>query len=140
MKNLFITLLLLTITPSLCASSLIDDSHASEMPQETALRLVCQLADYGYECQSALSLIDAAQILIDNPMLSLDEVPYLTDSANVILGPAKILNIERLLLDARMLANDSEELLKLVEKLCALRKTPESANSSPTSQMAILIW
>lgn len=88
-------------------------------PEFRAMRLAGNLVRYGYEQQSAFTLMDAMQILIDNPTqpLKVD----MEGSQDINKGDAKsgvmTFDFDKLLADARTFADGDATTLKLIDRI-----------------------
>lgn len=85
-------------------------------PSVSALRLASALARYGYEQQNALPLIQAVQIIYENPSQALEaDVKGKTDAPTTDNKSGMLsLDVTKLLADAKAFAEGDETLTKLI--------------------------
>lgn len=88
-------------------------------PSVSALKLATDLVKYGYAQKTALPLIDAMQILLDNPTQPLgSEVRGETDAPQTDKKNGTVtLDFARILSDAKTFAEGDEELLALISQV-----------------------
>ncbi|MDL2245899.1 hypothetical protein LJC54_10425 [Parabacteroides sp. OttesenSCG-928-J18] len=88
-------------------------------PAVSALRLATDLVKYGYAQQSALPLIDALQIISENPTQPLEtEVKGETATPETDKKNGTVtLDFNKILADAKVFADEDESLLKLISQI-----------------------
>ncbi len=94
-------------------------TEQAAMPEVAAIRVAGELAQYGVDNQSAISLINAADILASTPRVTLEaEVTASEQTENVGEKSSQItLDPVALLESARTLANGDDTLLGLIAKV-----------------------
>ena len=120
MKKLFLSLALATIT---FASNAQDVPEKEDIKGEvstsvTALRLASELVKYGYAQQSALPLVDALQIILDNPTQPMGSekegekasIEVTSKNGNVTL------NFDEILASAKKFAEGDDNLLAIIDQ------------------------
>lgn len=91
----------------------------------SALRLATDMVKYGYEQESALTLIDALQMLNDNPTqpLKAEREGDAADTSNSKGKKSNVsLDFDKILADAKGFAQGNESLLKLIAQIEEERK------------------
>lgn len=121
MKKVFLSLAVLAT--SLAANSQTipekEPLQGEVSPSVSALKLAADLVKYGYETQTPLPLIDAMQIIIDNPTQPLGAEPKGTtaNGDNDKKNGTVTLDIEKILIDAKTFAEGDEQMLALIEQV-----------------------
>jgi hypothetical protein len=119
-KYLFLAVLFLSMSAFAANSNKAKKAATSAAPAQTNyVQLAAQLSQYGYANKSALSLIEAAQIVKENGITEVKiaktskNAPKLTGKKNgqITLDAAK------LLADAKSLANNDAHLLALIDQV-----------------------
>lgn len=121
MKKLFLSLAVLATT---LAANAQDIPAKEELKGEvsssvTALRLASELVKYGYAQQSALPLVDAMQIIIDNPTQPLGSEKDGEKATVEIAGKNGnvTLNFNEILASAKQFAEGDDQLLALIDQV-----------------------
>lgn len=88
-------------------------------PSVSALKLATDLVKYGYAQQSALPLIDAMQIIIDNPTqpLGAEATGTTADGTNDKKNGTVTLDFNKILGDAKTFAQGDDQLLALIDQV-----------------------
>lgn len=121
MKKLFLTL-------AVVATAIIGNAQNIPAKEEikgevsssvSALRLASELVKYGYAQQSALPLVDAMQIIIDNPTQPLGSEKEGEQTSIEITGKNGnvTLNFNELITSAKQFAEGDEALLALIDQV-----------------------
>lgn len=115
MKRVFV-LCALFMSFTLCAQETKEPLSAEIPASVTNLRLAAELSKYGYANKSALSLIQAAQIIAENRFTeeSVNKENDTKSQDNDGKNGHITLNVEQLLADATDLADGDESLLSLI--------------------------
>lgn len=96
-----------------------EDLKGEASPEFRAMRLAGNLVKYGYEQQSAFTLIDAMQILIDNPTqpLKVDMEGSQAINQSDAKNGTITFDFDKLLADAKQFADGDETTLKLIARV-----------------------
>lgn len=127
MKKIALLLSALLMTTAMWAFEIEkkEELKGEASPEFRAMRLAGNLVKYGYDQQSAFTLIDAMQILIDNPTQPLNV--DMEGSQNINQGDAKngiiTFDFDKLLADAKQFADSDETTLKLIDRIEADSKS-----------------
>ena len=121
MKKIALLLSALLITTTVWAQEIEkkEELKGEASPEFRAMRLAGDLVKYGYEQQSAFTLIDAMQILIDNPTqpLKVDMEGSQTINQGDVKNGTITFDFDKLLADAKQFADGDETTLKLIARV-----------------------
>lgn len=121
MKKLFLSLAVIAATLAASAQDIPakEDIKGEVSTSVSALRLASELVKYGYSQQSALPLVDAMQIIIDNPTQPLGSEKEGGQATIEVTGKNGnvSLNFDEILASAREFAEGDDQLLALIDQV-----------------------
>lgn len=128
MKKLFLSLAIIAAALSSNAQEVPEKEaiQGEVSPSVSALKLATDLVKYGYAQQSALPLIDAMQIIIDNPTqpLGVEATGTTADGTNDKKTGTVTLDFNKILGDAKTFAEGDDQLLALIDQVEADSQAP----------------
>ena len=121
MKKLFLSLAVIATAFAANAQDIPakDDLKGEVSTSVSALRLASELVKYGYAQQSALPLVDAMQIIIDNPTQPLGSEKEGEQASIEVAGKNGnvSLNFNEILVSAKQFAEGDEQLLAIIDQV-----------------------
>lgn len=139
MKKIFLLLSMIAVAISSMAQTIEEKPEIKGQTSESlaAVKLANQILRYGYENKSTLALLDALQILSENPTQALRATKEgaLADESNTKGKKAKVsFNFDAVMADAKKFADGDPNLLALIEAIGEEAKGTQRGNINGPSR------